>query len=40
MVQEYLWSLVFAMALVSGAVVLRLVRLITVLPISLALEDH
>lgn len=40
MVQEYLWSLVFAMALLSGAVVLRLVRLVAVLPISLALEDH
>ena len=40
MIQQYLWSLVFAMALLSGAVVLRLVRFAAVRPIPLALEDH
>jgi hypothetical protein len=40
MVHQYLWSLVFAMALLSGAVVLRLVRFLEVDPSPLAVEDH
>jgi hypothetical protein len=37
---QYLWSLVFAMALVSGAVVRRVVRLAALSPRPVAVNSH